>query len=675
MQFRRIHASFGKLKGCQAEFVPGLNIIHSPNESGKSTLASFLRVMLYGLSTRERGAAADKNRYAPWHGGAMEGRLELTHEGSDITLTRDTARANSPMGRFRAVYTGTDEPYPDLDGANCGETLTGVPREVYERSAFIRQSGIAVDQDAELEKRIAALITTGEESASFSEVVAALKKQLNARKHNKTGAIPRLEAELEGEQATLVRTRSLTAEKNASEAQLDELGAKLETLKEELTLHDRADKYEKALALSQARRESEKAESEAILFETMLKADRTPARETLLDARSQLRLLNDAEEQLEEAKLALQDAEQRPVPQVKMPIFQYVLFAAYFALIAVLLLPYGSEQLKMAAAACTAVVTSVLVFFGYRLKRQRFVARSGHDAAVQEAKAAVTVSAAAHESVGAKLCGLLSIADAAQAGNIIESAMAKLDKLDALQKAAQEALLRCELLAHGTDESAERCERPVQSREELAREAAELDAQMRELQRRIDRIDGALRDCGGMDELEASIGEKEHRLTELQAEYEAIALAMDALERANGELQSRFSPELGKRAAEYFAALTGGKYESVLLDRSFGASAAEVGSPVARESGSLSQGAADQLYFAVRLAICDLLLGENVPLVLDDALTNFDDTRCAAALELLAEKGKRQQILLFTCQSREAQLLAGRADVHVQTLTADPSCI
>lgn len=44
------------------------------------------------------------------------------------------------------------------------------------------------------------------------------------------------------------------------------------------------------------------------------------------------------------------------------------------------------------------------------------------------------------------------------------------------------------------------------------------------------------------------------------------------------------------------------------------------------------------------------------PLVLDDALIRFDETRLAAALDLL--KSEHRQILLFTCQDREARLLA-----------------
>ena len=85
---------------------------------------------------------------------------------------------------------------------------------------------------------------------------------------------------------------------------------------------------------------------------------------------------------------------------------------------------------------------------------------------------------------------------------------------------------------------------------------------------------------------------------------------------------------------------------------------------------ALSQGTADQLYLAVRLAICSLVLPEEepCPLVLDDALANFDDDRLKLALELLRELGEERQILLLTCHSREGRLLSGADGVRVQTL-------
>ena len=79
----------------------------------------------------------------------------------------------------------------------------------------------------------------------------------------------------------------------------------------------------------------------------------------------------------------------------------------------------------------------------------------------------------------------------------------------------------------------------------------------------------------------------------------------------------------------------------------------------------LSQGASDQLYLAVRLAICDMVLPaeKHVPLVLDDALVTFDDDRLLAALDYLLAESRNRQILLFTCQKREGAYLSGHKNV------------
>ena len=155
-----------------------------------------------------------------------------------------------------------------------------------------------------------------------------------------------------------------------------------------------------------------------------------------------------------------------------------------------------------------------------------------------------------------------------------------------------------------------------------------------------------------------------------RAEYDAIAAALAALEGAHGQLQARFSPALNRRAGVLLSRLTGGKYDKVALTQQFEALAEEHDGLTPRRALALSQGTADQLYLAVRLAVCGLVLpgDDPCPLVLDDALANFDDGRCALALELLEELGRERQILLFTCHAREGALLAEHPGVSIQTL-------
>mgnify|MGYP002582392604 FL=1 len=196
LEFLHLNATFGRLEQHELHLHSGLNLICAPNESGKSTWGSFICAMLYGLSTRDRGLMADKNRFAPWSGAAMQGRMDILSDGRALTLQRDTRRANAPMGNFSCTYTGTGTPVEGITAQNAGEQLLGVPRDVWERSAFIGQNALAVSQSAELERRISSLITTGEEDASFTESYERLKKQLNRRKHNKTGQIPVLERDI-----------------------------------------------------------------------------------------------------------------------------------------------------------------------------------------------------------------------------------------------------------------------------------------------------------------------------------------------------------------------------------------------------------------------------------------------------------------------------------------------
>ena len=166
MKIKRMTATFGALEGATLNLEEGLNLLQLPNEGGKSTWCAFLRAMFYGIPTRERDTRttlAEKNRYQPWSGAPMEGELLLEWQGRDITIRRGP-RGSVPFGNFSAVYTGTEEPVPGLTADTCGQMLLGVGREVYERSAFIGQSGtLAIRSAPELEARIAALVSSGEE--------------------------------------------------------------------------------------------------------------------------------------------------------------------------------------------------------------------------------------------------------------------------------------------------------------------------------------------------------------------------------------------------------------------------------------------------------------------------------------------------------------------------------
>ncbi len=172
------------------------------------------------------------------------------------------------------------------------------------------------------------------------------------------------------------------------------------------------------------------------------------------------------------------------------------------------------------------------------------------------------------------------------------------------------------------------------------------------------RAQGEEEALGGLAPLDEQLCALTERVDREEGELAALNLALEALDAANAQLRARFSPALNQEAGSILSRLTGGKYDRLTFTRAFEA-LAQVNAQ-ARSTALLSQGTADQAYLALRLALCRLALPDQtaVPLVLDDALVTFDDARLALALDLLRELAQRQQILLFTCQSRERAQLA-----------------
>ena len=741
MRIVRMKASFGTLRNRELTLGEGLNIIEAPNEGGKSTWSAFLRAMLYGVNTKERdrqGYIAEKNRYQPWGGGAMEGSVELVWQGRSITLRR-SAKGSTPFGQFEAVYTDTQEPVPGLTGANAGETLTGVPREVFERSAFVGQGGAAIDGAPALEARIAALASSGEEDVSYSKVERRLRDWLNRRKHNKTGLIPRLEEELSSIDAALARQSKAFRLAQEARREIDRLQAEYALLEAERDAH---------LARAMAQRRQRWEAAQAALAEAQgqvdaLEGERTrhgppPDRDTLKRAQEELNALNGlhtgrklTENQLEEARAA--EAEARAAAEE--PLFpgltpdQAWQQASEDAAEAErapgrggqvaggLLLAGGGVCLLLAVAGILPVLwLGALAGGGLAVLGGGLVAwtaAGSRRAAARRAEILARYEAESPQDIlgraNAYRESWVVAEQAAQKREELERTLAELNRRDestrekllelvhpfapgvtdsfgvsaALSRALnlEERLSTARVRLEGAKKLADSLPRPedtapdpgVEPRFDPAETAARLNAAEGELSRLrggLAMAQGELNTLGAPEEFQARREAAAEELDRRRTEYDAIAAALAALEAAHGQLQARFSPALNRRAGELLAKLTGGKYDKVALTQQFEALAEEHDGLTPRRALALSQGTADQLYLAVRLAVCGLVLpgDDPCPLVLDDALANFDDGRCALALELLEELGRERQILLFTCHTREAALLAEHPGVSIQTL-------
>lgn len=633
MMIKKLDATFGKLEGESLELHDGLNVISAPNESGKSTWCAFVRAMLYGVDSSERqkvGFLPDKMRFAPWSGSAMQGSMQLESDGKDITITRTTKTASAPMREFSAVYTGTSVPIEGLNGNNAGEMLTGVSRDVFHRSAFVEQGKVAVTHSAELEKRISAIVSSGDEDCSFTEADSRLRQWQRKRRFNRHGRLPELEDELSHKKQLLAELSDAAQQRENMSAELERAKQECERIEAEVIESRKAVRKEALSSLQGVRNEVNAATE---------RHDKAVERRD--SCRAALCACAIGERKPEEAKaevktdlensMKLKERSERK----SSPVLAIILMILCGALVAAgFLLP--DLMIHAFIAAAVALAAGIALFI--RASRRK---TENYEAAKQRRKLLAKYKAESEDDIAASIDEYLELYK-----NYAEAQRAEKESAEALavvrrrQEQAESKTLTQLDFTGGDNQAAQLSRRLTEARAKCSR----ISAQMAE-------HSGRLAAMGDPLVLGSEISRMEAEYAEISAEYDAIALAIDTMRKADEDIQSRFSPALGKLAAEYMQFVTGGKYDGVMLDRDFSATVHEAGGNVPRNAEYLSAGTLDLMYLAVRLAVCSLALPEsaNCPLIIDDALVNFDADRRRQAMALLEKIAQERQVILFAC--------------------------
>lgn len=694
-------ATFGKLEGQTLTLEPGLNVIHAPNEWGKSTWCAFLLTMLYGMDARAKTtktSLSDKEHYAPWSGSPMSGRVELVWESRRITIER-TTRGRIPMGEFRAYETESGLAVPELTAANCGEKLLGVERSVFRRAGFIRLADMPVTQDEALRRRLNALVTTGDESGDAALLQKGLRELKNRCRYNQSGLIPQAQREREQLLTRLEELRDKQRERQSIAEKLEENAARQRLL----------ENHQKALAYEAALRDRQKVEA-AALADQQAKGRLQAAEEacrtlpTAQEAAEKQRTL----EQLRQQVLTFQQ-EQQPLPPA--PPKAQGRFAG--------LEPEQVQPcLEADIAACQNRTTLLIllclalasaVAAGASLWLEKYVLTAVSAGMLALSLVLMAVSGLVSRKKRRALCcryGSSSQEDwQRQADHYIDALINQQQREDAYRERLEQIARRREelhrqVLAACGGQSLEQCQqhweqvrrcwqaldaarenaaqaaRQHQALKEMARPlpprperddcretAAQTEAALQELHRQAQALHDADGQCRGKmealgreSELTARLAQLDQRIRSLERYEAALALAQDTLAQATQTLQSRFAPRITRQAQEYLSRLTQGKYDRLRLDADLTLRSGGPEENTLREAFWRSEGTADQLYLALRLAVAQAVTPQ-APLVLDDALLRFDDARLEAAVALLQELAQQRQVLLFTCHHREQQLL------------------
>lgn len=152
---------------------------------------------------------------------------------------------------------------------------------------------------------------------------------------------------------------------------------------------------------------------------------------------------------------------------------------------------------------------------------------------------------------------------------------------------------------------------------------------------------------------EESQGEGEEAFPE-QEEVAALNLAMKTITSISASMHNRVGESLRLRMSQILSEITEGRYTQVFMDENLEITVHTQERTVPLER--LSRGTVEQIYFALRMAVGDILCQEEeMPIVLDDVFAMYDEERLGAALKWLNRSGR--QVLISTCHTREMELL------------------
>ena len=717
MNIYSMTATFGKLEHKTLTLQPGLNIIEAPNEWGKSTWCAFLVNMLYGMDTKARTTKtelADKERYAPWSGAPMAGRIDLHWNGKDITIERST-RGRLILGEFRAYETHTGVEIPELNATNCGDVLLGVERSVFIRSGFLKLTDLPVTQDYALRRRLNNLVTTGDESGAGDKLLQTLKDLKNKCRYNRSGLLPQAENQRDLLQAQLdelqelrtqseqisLRTRDLEDRIAALENHKDALryaAAKADALKLESALAEMSSAQQ---AYEELLKRCEDLPSEAEVQEAIRKGNQL--QQQLLSLQMEVQMLpplpnppeipeymqgTDPATAQDAAKAdldALAGLEARKRRKNTVIAITYGLCAIALIAIAVAqwVLHIEAPVLFLSAGiGLPAVMTAIAVWsicFTSRWRKQIQVLYDRHpgrnaglwlsDAteyaenhrAYQAAYSSALDLRGDIEQRQSDLAGTIqSFAGDGSLADRLDQLQQILWSLDALSDAARD--LKHARNHADTLRSIVKTVNPPRFPDNLPFTDSETDGylnsarfELRQQQLKLGQYQGRAEALGQEEALRARLRAVNRRIAQLEDTYAALEIARTALSAATTELQRRFAPRISKRAQELFHELTLRRYDRLTLSEDLSLYVCSEEEDTLRPSQWRSDGTIDQLYLALRLAVAEELTPE-APLILDDALVRFDDKRLSVALDILRRYGQNKQVILFTCQGRENKL-------------------
>jgi len=689
--------AFGRFRGEEFTFRPGMNLVCGKNEAGKSTLLAAIAGTIFGFRR-------EKDRFVPWDGGQRcEARVSFTYDDREMSIVRDflTDRVQAvERSGERLLWRFEGKVSPAGRSSEREEYLAKIEEvwgfaegDIFRNSVYVGQRDLKIEGDGALTTRIKQLLS-GFSEMDYDAVVESLERELYEVTRRPGGrAKDRELEEVRARMAELAEAWRVTSrtmeEVEKAEAELAELRRGIDAGRADLEKGERylqrVKKYHEAAAREAVlKKEFDRIQGEREKVEA-LEARRKAVEERLASLGTLAELpagfertiesycaaserLEHLEEEMAGLAGAPSDYRQAPLGLLLSPLIPWGV-----AVVAWFLMPV----VAYVATGIAVVATLAVAIHAARLGSARHADAARRQGRIDALAAEIDRLRSEKARHGKAVAERLGDLDPAAARGLLEeieeveeimaerdqvaSALRVLPPLDALRVQGAE-LVRELALARESMEVVVGKGFPVMSHEEFT--AAEekmqrLAGEVKEKERAalVKERELALLRTGCLD-LEAIAEEGEELKTREQRLVRrtgALRLAVELLRETLDEYRATYLSRLSTEINGKLFNLTAGRYREACLDDNFNLTIGADGT--LRPAEVYSCGVQDQAYLASRLALGGILSrGRKLPFLLDDPLVNFDDERKTAVLAALNHISSGHQVILFVHDERYLRL-------------------
>ncbi len=186
--------NFGQLSNMALEFSDKINVIEGQNEAGKSTIAAFIKYMLYGFGASENSdSVGERGKRINWDSGIAEGSMDIAVNDKKYRITRSTVKVET-AGRISykedSAIIDMESGTPAFGKLPAGEVFFGVDKELFENTAFLGQVGDASISESSVKQAIENILFSGSEKINTQRAVNKISEKMETLLHpGNTGGV------------------------------------------------------------------------------------------------------------------------------------------------------------------------------------------------------------------------------------------------------------------------------------------------------------------------------------------------------------------------------------------------------------------------------------------------------------------------------------------------------